>query len=531
MRKKIGIFILALVMLLSAYTPIIAFGETISISTGSATNILQNSATLSNNTYSGLSTVNEAGIRYADNSSFSGGLYVKSNMVASPFTVNLSGLQSNTMYYYFAYIVDSAGMRCSGQVQSFKTSTSGTSGVITGEYSNVTADSAVIVDNKYSGIAGSINFVAVQYSLSMNMGSLATIRGDSIGSPYSVSLTGLQPNTTYYYRAGVQSTNGSNFGDVKSFTTMSPQLIAPAGLTVNSKTAKSVTITWDASQGVAGYEFSVNDVITSVGNVTTTTITDLEPETQYEIYIRATGDNVTSDWSEAVIVTTDAEGPVNLELGVPTGLAVSSKTSTSIILTWDAVANASGYEISVNETLSNIGDVTTFTINDLEPKTDYEIRIRAINANVTSDWSDAVIVTTNAEGSGDLELNAPTDLAVNSKTANSVTITWDAVADASGYEISVNEIITKIGDITTFTIGDLELGTTYEIRIRATDGSVYSMWSETIIVSTDTGITSLMVTYTYDSLNRLKSVIYPSGKVITYEYDKCGNITKANCSQ
>jgi uncharacterized repeat protein (TIGR02543 family) len=91
--------------------------------------------------------------------------------------------------------------------------------VITGDPEDVTSNSASIVDNSYSGITGNINFVAVQYSTSPAMASPVTVRAASVTNPYSVGLTGLTPDTTYYYRAGVNAASGSHFGVVKSFTT------------------------------------------------------------------------------------------------------------------------------------------------------------------------------------------------------------------------------------------------------------------------------------------------------------------------
>jgi uncharacterized repeat protein (TIGR02543 family) len=51
------------------------------------------------------------------------------------------------------------------------------------------------------------------------MASPVTVRAASVTNPFDIDLTGLAPDTTYYYRAGVGASSGSHFGEVKSFTT------------------------------------------------------------------------------------------------------------------------------------------------------------------------------------------------------------------------------------------------------------------------------------------------------------------------
>jgi hypothetical protein len=92
--------------------------------------------------------------------------------------------------------------------------------VVTGDPVNVTTNGAMIVGNSYSGIFGNINYAAVQYSMSPAMASPNIAYAAAVGSPYFVNLTGLFQNMTYYYRAVVNSSDGSHFGEIKTFTTL-----------------------------------------------------------------------------------------------------------------------------------------------------------------------------------------------------------------------------------------------------------------------------------------------------------------------
>ena len=49
---------------------------------------------------------------------------------------------------------------------------------------------------------------------------------------------------------------------------------------------------------------------------------------------------------------------------------------------------------------------------------------------------------------------------------------------------------------------------------------------EVTVQEPNSAITFLTVSYTYDSLNRLKTAVYPSGEVISYTYDAGGNLTR-----
>lgn len=184
--------------------------------TGDAVNVLESSATIVNNNYSGISgAIDFVAVQYSTNPSMVSAATVQ-GIISSPFSVNLTGLQPGTTYYYRA-AVSTTSVSYYGDIKSF-TTPSIPAVVITGDAVNILENSATIISNTYSGISGAINFVAVQYSINSSMASAATVQG-TIGSPFSVNLTGLQPNTTYYYRATVNTASGSYYGTIKSFTT------------------------------------------------------------------------------------------------------------------------------------------------------------------------------------------------------------------------------------------------------------------------------------------------------------------------
>lgn len=83
-----------------------------------------------------------------------------------------------------------------------------------------------------------------------------------------------------------------------------------------------------------------------------------------------------------------------------------AKTPTSITLNWDKVADATSYELLVDdETIySVVGGATTFTHEDLGHKTAHSYQVRSVNADGHSVWSNKI----DTESAEDPFLNTPT---------------------------------------------------------------------------------------------------------------------------
>lgn len=187
------------------------------VMTGYAADVLDSTVTIANNTFSGIpGTINFTAVQHSTSPGMVPAM-TSHGATASPFSVSLTGLQPDTTYYYRATVESTNGLY-SGAVRSFRTSQAAPPTVVTGDAVNITPNSALIINNVFSGFTGSIDFVAVQYDVSPTMSNAVMIY-DAIGSPFSVNLAGLQPNTTYYYRAVVSSSGSQYNGEIKSFTT------------------------------------------------------------------------------------------------------------------------------------------------------------------------------------------------------------------------------------------------------------------------------------------------------------------------
>ena len=143
------------------------------------------------------------------------------------------------------------------------------------------------------------------------------------------------------------------------------------------------------------------------------------------------------------------------------------------------------------------GVAITDDIHGLDSDTTYYFRIRATGTGAYSEsgWSSVeVSAKTDIDQHNTTELPEPMDVTATAGSATTITVTWEAVGNATGYIIEysidsgfahgiVFEHEVDDGEITTADIHHgLEPSTTYYVRVMAIgDGVVYSDsdWSET----------------------------------------------------
>ena len=134
------------------------------------------------------------------------------------------------------------------------------------------------------------------------------------------------------------------------------------------------------------------------GTGTTKRIASLSPDTAYDVRVRATNTEGSSDWSSSASVRTDADVP-----DAPSAPTLTAGT-TWLEASWTAPANngsaVTDYDVQYRETngnwqtLDHTGTSTTKRIESLTADTAYEVRVRATNAEGTSDWSSSASVRT-----------------------------------------------------------------------------------------------------------------------------------------
>ena len=130
-------------------------------------------------------------------------------------------------------------------------------------------------------------------------------------------LSGLTENTTYNVevRALCSATNFSEWSTLFTFTT--DACMAPTGITVSNIGSSSATVSWTAAEssdgtyqieyGFSGFSRGQGTTVEVTG--TTYTITGLESEIEYDVYVASyCGENIVSPWTPVQSFTTVAGG-------------------------------------------------------------------------------------------------------------------------------------------------------------------------------------------------------------------------------
>jgi hypothetical protein len=333
---------------------------------------------------------------------------------------NVTGLSIGTAYYYRVYAFNACGNGLiSGTIPVSTTPVPVTPAVLPGNapacqgfaanWSSVTYATAYLLtiatDNGFSNIVSGYN--------ALNVGNIST---------YGV--TGLSPNTTYYYRVQATNTCGTSAVSATSSGNTSP---LPAFITLNTGTNSQCTafdITWTASLYATDYilDVATDNLFTqivsgynnlNVGNVTSSSITGLVAGTTY--YVRVRGNN-----SCGMGNYSNTESGTTLPVAsVPVSAGASNISCDAFDANWAPALNVTNYRLDVasdagfSNILSgynnlNVGNVTTHRVNGLSLGTPYYYRVKGENTCTTSSVSQTVTtITYNLQDSLQLSSNTP----------------------------------------------------------------------------------------------------------------------------
>ncbi|CAH1208990.1 hypothetical protein PAECIP111893_02952 [Paenibacillus plantiphilus] len=201
----------------------------------------------------------------------------------------------------------------------------------------------------------------------------------------------------------------------------------------------------------------------------------------------------TSTFSAGTITIGAPQGVDTEAPSVPTALAATNKTATSVTLGWTASTDnvaVAGYEVWRGTTKVGTTASTSYTDSGLTANTAYSYTVKAYDAatNVSA-ASSSISVTTDATVSQ--PPTAPTNVAASGKTANSITLGWTASTDVvgvTGYEVWRDGVKVGTTATTSYTDTGLTADTTYSYTIKAYNAAgKVSAASSSISVKTDSG--------------------------------------------
>ena len=356
--------------------------------------------------------------------------------------------------------------------------------VIYGKAGPIAMSVDVIVDSS-PPVIGAVNITADATSVNISGSATDTVSdGASMQYRYTAGSTvsnwvnntsytigSLTPNTAYYVKYEARDKAGNV--SFKESNVRTKAQVPQLNINNNKETSLDLLIN-DSNPAVTQYQIMAGSRYVNVSGILTSspewitvsgkkiTVTGLTENTQYNFAIKAKNDEG---------IETAATQKAGTTLALPPEVNVDKKGITYITLKWEAVSGTTGYEIEADGKISSNGTATTYTQNGLEAETLHTYRLRVVNAGGTGPWSDIAQAATYP--------NPPETPVITETytTQSAITINWDAVDKATGYEIEADGKIISTDLETTYTDEGLQPDTSHKYRVRAVNDGGSSEWS------------------------------------------------------
>ncbi|MGQ0644390.1 MAG: kelch repeat-containing protein [Elusimicrobiota bacterium] len=278
-------------------------------------------------------------------------------------------------------------------------------------------DSSVTVNWLANGNPSNTQFFVQASTASDFTGSLFYPAGGAVWfTGTSTSVVSLSAGTTYYFEVKARNLNNveTAFTVLGSTATTQSAPPPPTNQTLLNVYVSSMTAGWYASAGATGYTLaaSTNSAnppspvwasSTTVGNsMTTATVSGLDPNTTFYLFVRADGSSGSSAYVTIPGTSTLANAPQNVQAyGV---------FDTSLTVTWSALpvspssATAEGYllQVSTDAAFGLLAgssqtasvSLSTLTVAGLSPGATYYLRVGSLNWNDVPNYSASVSTRT-----------------------------------------------------------------------------------------------------------------------------------------
>ena len=489
---------------------------------------------------------------------------IEASNEGSEINAKLSNLSPNTTYYYkiTAY---ADGKHFYGEVKNFTTK-SGEEYLTTGSPTNVTLTTANVSGwTKLSEVypnTGQVNYY-VYYANSIDgLNYPKSVEATLNGKEISASLSGLSPNTTYYYKVVAYAEGYYYYGEVKNFTTRSENeyLSTGAATNVTLNTAKvsgmskfseaypnSTSIDYYVYYAKSADGLTSQNSVDAVNNGTeiSATLTNLISNTTYYYKVVAKVDgnyyygevkNFTTKF-EKNYLTTLAATNVTLNTAKLTGTSKLSDiypSSTAIDYFIYYASTSSDFESSSKRKAvkaTKNGNEINASLSGLSPNTTYYYKVGAF-VNKEYYYGDAKSFTTKSE-KGYLFTGAATNVTLSSADIAGTsalselypnkTIQYNVKYGTSSSSLTGSKAMSSNNGKLSVSLSGLSMGTTFYYRITATvDGLTLNGDVKNFTTKKDAdylttgGATNVTLTTAKLTGTSKLSDIYPSSTAIDY---------------
>ena len=309
------------------------------------------------------------------------------------------------------------------------------------------------------------------------------------GSTTTDTIDGLDADVTYSVQ--VTATFANYDGPPSSPATRRPQYPAPGQVTgvVVEPAIRQLEVTWSQVDDVTGYrvqwrsgaqgfDSADREAVIDGGTTTGYTIPSLEAGTEYTVQVSAVKDNA-EDGPPSELATGTPAAPLP---GQVAGVSVVPEVG-QLTVTWSPAADATGYKVQWKSGAQEFGadreaviagaTATEYTIPSLQAGTEYSVQVIATNQDGEEGEPSLAVDATPKTAPPEQVVNVTVDPGVEQ-----LAVSWDEVADASGYQVqwksgaqgfgAAREAVIDGGTTTEYTIQSLAPGTEYTVQVTAT---------------------------------------------------------------
>lgn len=284
--------------------------------------------------------------------------------------------------------------------------------------------------------------------------------GSKIADVKTTSATlALKANTTY--KITVVPYAGSTVGKATSAITFTSPCAQVTGLKVGKVTDSSVALSWTKTAGAKSYQIQYSKDNKTWSGLTSTvnsvTVSKLDANVKYYFRVCAVNQNGGKNQNGAYSATVNTTTP----LGIATNLKITNLKAKSVTLSWTAARGAKSY-IILNNGVQMATATSTSAALTLAPATAYKLTVVGVSGSVKSTASKAIEFT-----------SAPDKVtgAAAAALADKVSVKWNAVAGAAGYEIHYyaggNWYYCGTTEGTSYLVDELTVGSSYSFKVCA----------------------------------------------------------------
>ena len=433
------------------------------VQTLAATVITSYSANLNGNVVSdGGATITARGFFYgtsADNMSNN----VTVSAGSGEFASAIENLSAGATYYYCAYATNELGTTM-GEVLNFTTLQTTAPTVATLDATNVAYTTAVLNGNLTSTGGLEITEKGFFYGTSAdNLSQMATASTD-----FSAEVSGLNASTTYYFKALATNANGTSFGELKTFTTLTmarPTVVtlAATNITITSATLNGSVTDNNASVTARGFQLGASENDLSVSLPVNTSeanfsmnIPGLDANTTYYFRAYATDEFGTVYGEVMDFTTSSVVAPTVSTLAVSEITYTTATLAGSITSDGGAAVTECGFRYSTSPMFGSYETVTCtsvsnsfgYSLEGLNTGTTYYVKAYATNEVGTS-LGEVQTFTTDSYLAPAVTTLAASGITVTCATMNG-TVTSDGGAEITerGFVYSTSPLFSTSSTVT-----------------------------------------------------------------------------------